>query len=163
MALWASQRYKPWRKFEIRGRRQPLDQWQCLVGIQNRTLDGDKRMHSRYRGKNEELRADRQPETPKPTASELCEYCRSHTVLSIHESNEISGVSSQVQTQADWKTNKNRTCIRIQGNGVSSGTPAGYRCLSYALCGTKSGKLSKELLVLMNTQAKGSWTLEMFT
>lgn len=85
------------------------------------------------------------PETPNPTASEsrdrcrshtapeLCECCRSHTVLSIHGSNKISGVSSQVQTLADWKPNKNRTCIRIQGIRVNSGAPACYRCLSCGL------------------------------
>lgn len=67
-----------------------------------------------------------------PIAS-LCESCRSHTVLSIHGSNQISTVSLQVQTQADWKTNKNRLCIRIQGIRVSSWAPVCYRCLSCVL------------------------------
>lgn len=35
--------------------------------------------------------------------------------------------------------------------------PAGYRCLSYAFCGTKSGKFSKEQLILMKLKAGGLW------
>lgn len=96
-------------------------------------------------------------QTPKPTASELCECCRSHTVLSIHGNNRISSVSSQVQTEADWKTNKNRICIWIQGIRVSSGTPVGYRCLNCALMWHKVGRFSKVQLRLRSHKLKASW------
>lgn len=127
--------HEPWRKGGSRGR----SHWMmanfraAILSITHDQLrkPGNKRMHSRERGGNKsgELTVSRET---YPTAS-LCESSRSQTVLSIHGSNQISTVSLQVQTQADWKTNKNRLCISIQGVRVSPWAPACYRCLTCVL------------------------------
>lgn len=126
VAFTGSMWHGPWRKGGNRG----TNLRAVILSITHDQLWKPGNKDAEQRGKKSgELTVGRET---YPTAS-LCESCRSHTVLSIHGSNQISTVSLQVQTQADWKTNKNRLCIRIQGVRVSSWAPACYRCLSWGL------------------------------
>lgn len=99
VALWASQRCKPWRKKVQDERRQAgTGQWQCSRQLHPTELlisCGSLGTKGGVPDREEKIRVESWPlpETPQPPASELCERCRSRAVLSIHGSNQ-SAVSA---------------------------------------------------------------------
>lgn len=90
---------KSWRR-KVRDERQQAGpgQWQCSRQLHWTELwisYGRLGTKGGVPDREEKIRAESWPlpETPQPTASELCERCRSRTVLSIHGSNQ-SAVSA---------------------------------------------------------------------